>query len=65
MEEAIIKYGKAVDHNPANPIFYFNRGNCYLQQKEFIKADNDYDMAIELDNSNAKFWHAKGLVFQT
>ena len=35
-----------------------------LREKEFMRAHQDFDYAIELDPTNAKLYHAKGLVFQ-
>ena len=30
----------------------------------FDEAHDDFDRAIDLENTNAKFYHAKGLAFQ-
>lgn len=46
-----------------NPDNYFNRGNVYLNRSDFVNAHRDFDQAIQLDDNNAKFYHAKGLAF--
>lgn len=43
---------KAIELNYRDPIFYFNRGNVFYQKKEFEKAHNDYDRAIEIEPNN-------------
>ena len=67
MEQALVNFGKAINLNSNNPIHYFNRGNVYLNMspKRFDRAHADYDAAIELDEIAPKFYHAKGLAYQT
>ena len=63
--EAIRDYDEAIECvGGTNPEIFFNRGNVYLNQNEFIKAHNDFEQAIKLDRNCAKFHHAKGLAFQ-
>jgi tetratricopeptide (TPR) repeat protein len=45
MSEAIENYSKAIKVNPL-AIYYFNRGNVHLNQKDFRAALNDFDQAI-------------------
>ena len=63
MERAVYEFGKAIELNRHNPIHFFNRGNVWLNMKEFTKAHDDYDEAIGLDKIAPKFYHAKGLAF--
>jgi tetratricopeptide (TPR) repeat protein len=43
---------------------FFNRGNVYLHLEDFEQSHSDYDTAILLDKSCAKYYHAKGLAYQ-
>ena len=43
---------------------YFNRGNVFLTEGNFEKAHRDFDVAIDKERMNAKYYHAKGLAFQ-
>jgi tetratricopeptide (TPR) repeat protein len=47
-----------------DPENYFNRGNVHLNTEEFDKAHKDFDMAISIDKTSAKLYHAKGLAYQ-
>jgi len=46
-----------------NAEVYYNRGNVYLHNEDFESAQNDFDTAISLDNTNPKSYHAKGLCY--
>lgn len=65
MQLAITNYNLAIENNPHNPVHYFNRGNVYLNMKDFKRAIDDFDIAIDKEPTNPKFYHAKGLTFQT
>jgi len=65
MEAAIQAYDDAIKNNPNNSVHYFNRGNVHLNQSNFEWAIEDFENALERDSSNPKFYHAKGLTFQT
>ena len=47
-----------------NPDTFFNRGNVYLHRLEFVLAHADFDKALNLEKTNAKFYHGKGLCYQ-
>ena len=64
MGEAKRDYDEAIKLNPHNADNYFNRGNVFLNQSAFEEAHDDFNTAIDLENTNAKFYHAKGLAFQ-
>ena len=67
LEEAKQDFDMAIDIDPNDPMFYFNRGNVYLNWKpeqQFELAHQDYDTALSIDPNNAKLWHSKALAFQ-
>lgn len=64
MAQANYHFTKAISWNCNNPIHFFNRGNVYLNLKEFQAAHTDYDESLALDANNPKFYHAKGLACQ-
>ena len=63
MDLALAEYEKAIDYNDTNADNFFNRGNFRLNLKQFDLAHDDYDSAIQREDRNAKFFHAKGLAF--
>ena len=63
MFAALKDYKQAIDKNPDNADNYFNRGNVHLTKQEFTQAHKDFDIAIDKEEFNAKFYHAKGLAF--
>ncbi len=54
----------AISKDDQEPLFYYQRGNVYLNKGNFIEAHNDYDRALDLDEKNPKFWLSKGLAFE-
>jgi len=65
MVEALLAYDNAIKLNPDNAIHFFNRGNVFLNIKNYESAHQNFDKALEHENTNPKFYHAKGLAFQT
>jgi tetratricopeptide (TPR) repeat protein len=63
IEKSIESYNNALGCNPNEPVYYFNRGNVYLNSKNFEEAHKDFDRALGIKNDNPKFYHAKGLCF--
>ena len=57
------EYEKAIECNRDNADNFFNRGNVWLNQERFDLAHEDFDAAIQREDRNAKFYHAKGLAF--
>jgi len=51
-----------LDPNDARTLF--NRGNTYLALRKIEQAHEDFDSAIKLMPTNAKFYHSKGLAYQ-
>lgn len=62
--EALNDFDEAVKLDPKNAEVYYNRGNVYLHNEDFDKAQADFDAAISLDETNPKSYHAKGLCYQ-
>jgi len=52
-----------LEYEKSDPKTYYNRGNTYLAMGEVELAHEDYDVAIELDPKNSKFYHSKGLAY--
>ena len=65
MDRALEEYEKAIECNRDNADNFFNRGNVWLNQERFDLAHEDFDAAIQREDRNAKFYHAKGLAFQS
>lgn len=49
--KALSHYSKAIKITPIEPAYYTNRAKCYLDQKKFDLAINDFNKAIELDET--------------
>ena len=64
MKDAQDNFIKAIEENLGNPDNYFNLGNVLLNKEEFRLAHEQFDIAIDKDGKNAKFYHAKGLAYQ-
>ena len=44
----LVHYGRAIEHSPHRPGFYYNRGNAYRNKDEYDQAIVDHGRAIEL-----------------
>ena len=64
MDNALGQYELAIGKNGMNADNYFNRGNVKLNQELFDEAHADFERAIQIEERNAKFYHAKGLAYQ-
>ncbi len=60
---AIYAYGKAIELNADNAIYYFNRGTAYLRLKEYQQAIADYDRAIMLNPNYYQAYYNRGNVY--
>lgn len=61
-EDAIYYINEIIFANPkANKMNFYNRGNCYMLLKKYPEAINDFDKAIEIDNTSAHFYFSRGL----
>ena len=67
--EAMDAFAQAISIGDQNrerdPNVYYNRGNVYLNMNQFFEARNDFDSAISIQSTNPKFYHAKGLAYET
>lgn len=63
MRLAVFDFNKAIKADKLNAVYLLNRGNVYLNMKQYDDAIADFDKAIEIDSTNPKFYHAKGLTF--
>lgn len=63
-EESLIEYNKALSLDQKDARTLFNRGNTYLALQKIEQAHADFDLAINLMPTNAKFYHSKGLAYQ-
>jgi tetratricopeptide (TPR) repeat protein len=64
-DEAKTDYDEAIKKNPDDSLVFFNRGNVFLNKLQFDEAHKDFDTAISKEPKNPKFWHAKGLAYET
>ena len=51
----------AIRLNPNNAYLYFDRGNLYASNKDYVKAIKDYDTAIKLDPNLAEAYYNRGI----
>lgn len=45
-EDALNDFHMAISKNEDEPLFYYQRGNVYLNQSKYTLAHNDYDRAL-------------------
>ncbi len=60
-EEAIECFGKAIQIQPDNAMFYYNRGASYSACKKYKKALLDYNEAIRLDSQHVETYYNRGI----
>mmetsp|Transcript_56726 Transcript_56726/g.164540 ORF Transcript_56726/g.164540 Transcript_56726/m.164540 type:complete len:697 (-) Transcript_56726:61-2151(-) len=63
-EEALQDFTSALEMEPNNASFSFNRGNALFQLGRHSEAFEDYSHASDLDPENATYLHHKGLALQ-
>ena len=51
----------AIRLSPQNAFVYYNRGNLYVQRKDYTKAIEDYTQAINIDANIAEAYYNRGL----
>ena len=52
---------KAITLSPQNAYVYYNRGNLYVQRKDYQRAIDDYTQALSLDSNMAEAYYNRGL----
>jgi len=55
---------EAINKNPKNKMALMNRGICYLYQKQYDQAINDFSLVLINDPQNAEAWINRGLCFE-
>ena len=50
--ELIAKLSEAIELDPENDLLYFNRATMYDQMGDFVNAENDYLISLELNKSS-------------
>ena len=53
----------ALRQAPRNAYLYYNRGNVYVQRKDYARAIDDYTQAIAIDPRLAEAYYNRGLAF--
>ena len=53
----------ALRQAPRNAYIYYNRGNVYVQRKDYARAIDDYTQAITIDPRLAEAYYNRGLAF--
>jgi len=60
-EDAIQEYNKAIELDPANPIYHNNKANILYDMGKYQNAIEEFDKAIKLDPNNPNYHNNKGL----
>lgn len=60
-QKAVDLYSKAIDLNPANPIYLSNRAAAHSAMKQHDLAKEDAEMAVAADPKYTKAWSRLGL----
>lgn len=63
-DRALKSYNEAIELNSKEPRFYFNKGNVYYEQGFFMKAIEEYNRSIHLNqNNNDKAYYNRGRAY--
>lgn len=61
--DALQYFSKAIELNPTDDIYYFNRFTVYRQKKEFDKAIEDISYAIRNRPNQGDYYQKRGLAY--
>ncbi len=61
-QKAITDYNTAIEMNPNDALYYYNRGDTHLKFDNYQLAIKDFDKAIEMA-SKAKFYTMRGFAY--
>lgn len=61
--KAITYLNQTIQLDPANAKAYLNRGNAFLNLKQFIKAIQDYNQALILEPDNPQAYNNRGICY--
>ena len=64
MGQSNTDYSKAIEIDPKNSIFYYNRGFAYYNLGQWENAIADYSKAIEIDPNNAKAYSDREIAYR-
>lgn len=56
-------YAVAIQLAPKNAYLYYNRGNFYVDQKNYAHAIDDYTRALQIDSRLAEAYYNRGLAY--
>jgi tetratricopeptide (TPR) repeat protein len=62
-EEALLHYGKAINHDSSSAVHYNNRGLANYHINRLAEAKEDFDKAIELDPRDPTIIFNRGNVY--
>lgn len=62
LAEAILFLDKAIDEEPNNPIYYSERGVCFLNTEQFGRALEDMNTSVKLDPDYSYRYASRGFV---
>ena len=60
---AIVDLDKAIRLNSNNAYLYFDRGNLYATNKDYVRAIDNYTEAIRLDSNLAEAYYNRGIAY--
>jgi len=63
-EKAVIKINQAIQLDPKNPKYHYQKGNALFMMEEYEKAISEYDEAIQLDPKNPEYYYGKALTLR-
>jgi tetratricopeptide (TPR) repeat protein len=62
-EAAIAACSRLIDQNPGDAVRYNNRGNAYLNKRDYDRAMSDFNQAIRLDSKLATAFNGRGFAY--
>ncbi|EGG22816.1 hypothetical protein DFA_04946 [Cavenderia fasciculata] len=63
-KDAVEYYTLAIDLDPSSSILFSNRAIAYIKLKNFHQAEADCNRSINLDSTNVKAYHRRGLALK-
>lgn len=62
--KAIDTFTTVLEQNPTNMYALAGRGDAFAEKKEYLKALEDYDKAIEINQTSAALYYHRGVCWQ-
>jgi len=63
VDQALLKFDKAISLNPNNSDYFFGRASCHYDQKNYQKAAYDITQAINLEPNQPDYHYYAGNIF--